>query len=80
MIDANPETLAALAYDAYGGTTDHKNYQGNPMPAWADLPPKIKAAWIAATKAIVASGANVTLPSVDGFVAVGNPFGPTGIR
>lgn len=41
---------AQAAYQAYGQITDFKNYQGLPMPAWDDLPPKIKEAWIAATK------------------------------
>ncbi len=42
------EMLAEAAYDAYGATTDHKNYQGLPMPKWDDLPEKIRAAWFAA--------------------------------
>lgn len=42
------ETLARGAYDAYGGVTDHKNYQGLPMPTWEDLPAKIREAWLAA--------------------------------
>ena len=45
--------LAEKAYAAYGAVTDHKNYQGLPMPAWADLPPKIQEAWRAATSATV---------------------------
>ena len=44
----NDEQMAASAYHAYGAVTDHKNYQGLPMPKWMDLPPKIKEAWIAA--------------------------------
>lgn len=35
-------------YRAYGSVTDFKNYQGNPMPEWRDLPPKIQEAWRAA--------------------------------
>jgi hypothetical protein len=49
----NPEDLAKAAYHAYGKTTDFKNYQGNPMPAWDDLPPKIQEAWVNASKAIL---------------------------
>lgn len=26
------DQLARIAYDAYGETTDHKNYRGGPMP------------------------------------------------
>ena len=40
--------LAASAYHAYGGVTDHKNYQGLPMPEWSALPEKIQDAWRAA--------------------------------
>lgn len=44
------ETLAKGAYHAYGAVTDHKNYQGLPMPSWEELPEKIRAAWCAAAK------------------------------
>ena len=43
--------LARVAYRGYGETTDFKNFQGNPMPAWDDLPEKIRAAWINAARA-----------------------------
>lgn len=46
------ETLAKSAYDAYGAVTDHKNYQGLPMPTWEDLPEKIRLAWCAAAKRV----------------------------
>ena len=46
------EQLAASAYHAYGGVTDHKNYQGLPMPKWLDLPPKIQEAWVAAVNEV----------------------------
>jgi hypothetical protein len=39
------EELAKQAYAAYGSVTDYKNYQGLPMPQWADLTPKIRQAW-----------------------------------
>lgn len=48
----NLETLARIAYCNYGRTTDFKNYQGNPMPKWEDLPDKIKNAWRNATKSV----------------------------
>lgn len=32
-------------YWVYGETVGFKNYQGNPMPAWVDLPDPIKLAW-----------------------------------
>ena len=45
-------TLAKSAYHAYGGVTDHKNYQGLPMPEWDALPPKIQEAWCVAVKQV----------------------------
>lgn len=45
-------TLAKNAYFAYGDVTDHKNYQGLPMPEWNDLPEKIQEAWVGAALAV----------------------------
>lgn len=39
---------AQRAYEAYGAVTEHKNFQGDPMPAWDSLGDTIQAAWIAA--------------------------------
>ena len=47
------DQLAQAAYDAYGETTGHKNYQGLPMPAWEDLGDQIQGAWRAAVQAVV---------------------------
>jgi len=44
--------LAQQAYRAYGETTGFKNFQGNPMPAWHDLPDTIKAAWKASVREV----------------------------
>ena len=44
--------LAEDAYLAYGKTTDFKNFQGNPMPEWKDLPEKIREAWYAAADSV----------------------------
>jgi hypothetical protein len=41
---------ARHAYDKYGAVTDHKNYQGLPMPTWEALTDKIREAWVAAAK------------------------------
>lgn len=51
MFDVVTE-FSRIAYNAYGQTTDFKNYQGLPMPAYDELPDKIKLAWIAATKSV----------------------------
>ena len=49
-----PEQLTPgqTAYNAYGATTDHLNYQGLPMPAWADLGDTIRQAWENAAAAV----------------------------
>ena len=49
----NITSLAAIAYDAYGETTGHKNYQGLPMPRFEDLPEAIIHAWEAAVVAVL---------------------------
>lgn len=41
---------AKSAYRAYGAVTDHKNYQGLPMPEWEALTDKIREAWIGAVQ------------------------------
>lgn len=37
--------IAENAYSHYGAVTDFKNFQGNPMPKFSDLPDTIKKAW-----------------------------------
>lgn len=44
--------MAKVAYRAYGETTDFKNFRGEPMPEWGDLPDRIQQAWIAAAVAV----------------------------
>lgn len=43
--------LAREMYEAYGGYTDWKNFQGNPMPQWNELPERIQKAWETAAQA-----------------------------
>ncbi len=47
-VPLTPVEKARRAYAAYGAVTDHKNFQGDPMPEWDDLGDTIQAAWIAA--------------------------------
>ena len=47
-----PESRARIAYTAYGKVTGFKNFMGNPMPVFDELPETIKSAWIAATGVI----------------------------
>lgn len=49
------QELAQVAYAAYGEATGGKNYQGEPMPAWADLGDTIQGAWRAAAQAASAT-------------------------
>lgn len=43
--------LAIEAYARYGAVTENKNFQGNPMPAFHELPVTIQRAWEAAVSA-----------------------------
>jgi hypothetical protein len=47
-----PESRARIAYTAYGRVTNFKNFQGDPMPAFDDLPERIRNAWINAARSI----------------------------
>lgn len=51
---ARPSTdhLAKAAYAAYGEAVDNKNFQGDPMPAWSELPAPIRAAWKLAAESV----------------------------
>ncbi len=46
------ERLGQIAYHAYGRSTNFRNFQGNKMPGWEELPEPIKNAWIASGQAI----------------------------
>jgi hypothetical protein len=39
------ESLAKVAYEAYVATTDYKNFRGEPVPPYDNLPGSIKRAW-----------------------------------
>lgn len=42
-----------IGYRAYGEAVEWKNYLGQPMPAWDELPDAIRTAWDRAAYAIV---------------------------
>lgn len=44
--------LAKKAYEAHLKTVDGKNYRGEEIPKWKDLPADIKAAWRTAVAAV----------------------------
>lgn len=47
------DQYAARAYRAYGQFTDNKNFMGNEMPRWEDLPEKIRGAWHATVQHLI---------------------------
>jgi hypothetical protein len=60
-IDQSFIEVAKDGYKAYGEVVDYKNYAGNPMPAWEELPEKIQEAWIAASKKAFLAGWEASL-------------------
>lgn len=52
MTTTTPESRARIAYTAYGRKTQFKNFMGDPMPSFDDLPATIREAWIAAANVI----------------------------
>jgi len=42
--------IAASAYRAYAASTGNKNFRGEPMPAFNELPQAIRTAWEAAVR------------------------------
>lgn len=43
---------AHLAYNVYGDSVGWKNFAGNAMPNWTELPRRIRASWCLTTQAI----------------------------
>lgn len=51
--------IALKAYQAYGKVTDFKNFRGEPMPLFEELPEKIQLAWVAAAKSVLSEIADI---------------------
>lgn len=64
------EGLGRTGYRAYGATTDFKNYMGNPMPTFDELPPPIQTAWMAFAARVAAGG-----EAPEGYEAYGDSVG-----
>lgn len=47
-------THGQVAYAAYAQSTGGRNFLGDPMPEWPDLPEAIREAWEAAAEAAIA--------------------------
>lgn len=45
------EKVGEIAYEAYGESAHWKNFLGDAMPKWGDLPQEIKNHWAAASQA-----------------------------
>lgn len=54
-VDTDRLPIDQQAYQAYGEAVAWKNYRGDPMPRWADLPEAIRLAWKAAAEAASSS-------------------------
>lgn len=52
MTTTTPESRGQIAYTAYGRVTGFKNFQGNEMPTWNELPENIREAWIKSANTI----------------------------
>jgi hypothetical protein len=39
------KALARKLYESYTANSDNLNFQGNPCPAWPELPPAIRGHW-----------------------------------
>lgn len=50
--DATWRAIAPVAYNAYGSVVGFKNFQGQPMPSFDQLPETIKQAWERAARTV----------------------------
>jgi hypothetical protein len=57
------DDLTQMAYRAYGESTGNKNFRGEEMPAYHELPERIRAAWRAAVMAVAPDRIKSELPS-----------------
>ena len=56
MNDEKLNKLAKFAYQIYGETTDFKNFLGNPMPDFDELPELTRTAWRNTAMALYTKG------------------------
>ncbi|WP_445396461.1 hypothetical protein ACSMX9_22645 [Streptomyces sp. LE64] len=47
-----PARLGEAAYQAYAAAVDNVSVSGDPLPAWGDLPTRIRAAWTIAAEQV----------------------------
>lgn len=70
--------IAASAYRAYAASTGNKNFRGDPMPAFNDLPQPIKTAWEASVRQ-VGNCLNSSFPNPEDAEQGWNGWTPPGI-
>jgi hypothetical protein len=46
-------SIAESAYKSYAASTGNKNFKGDPMPEWNDLPLGIQTAWEASARQVM---------------------------
>lgn len=59
------EVLGRLGYDAYGDFTGWKDFRGDPMPTWAELPAPQREAWYAGASAMYLQAARDLRPPLE---------------
>lgn len=68
--------LAEKAYNAYGQSTNFKNFLGQDMPKFTNLPEAIKKAWIAAIECIVYESISEWTKENDGTASSAFKYNP----
>jgi hypothetical protein len=58
------DQIASEGYAAYGVSTGNKNFRGDPMPVWKDLPEPIRVAWQEAARRVVLAHWEVTVREI----------------
>ncbi len=69
--------LARIAYGAYGEATNFKNFRGEPMPIWEELPDEIQKAWCHSALVIHMQPRDTSPPRCRWLVQAGNEAGVT---
>jgi len=47
------ERRARSVYAAYGQATNFKDFQGQPLPKWEDLPKEVQVSWVKVSKEVL---------------------------
>lgn len=55
------EKMARYGYESYADNSEWKNFQGNEMPLWDNLPQNIRDNWIHTVKCLINNGSQEML-------------------